>query len=59
MLVDKCVSNGACVNGTCVNVPTEEDAFGYICSCFPGYIGHDCDKRNYNFTSNLECTVVF
>ena len=30
-----------CFNGTCVNV-AEEDR-GFICACFPGYIGEFCE----------------
>ena len=37
-----------CVNGTCVNV-AEEDR-GFICACFPGYIGEFCEIGRYRLT---------
>ena len=43
---DKCIENGACINGTCKNVPTEENERGYVCACEPGYIGENCENSN-------------
>ena len=46
VLANKCIDNGSCVNGTCQNVPIEENDRGYICACEPGYIGQDCENSN-------------
>ena len=43
---DKCIENGDCINGTCKNVPAEENDRGYICACEPGYIGENCENSN-------------
>ena len=50
-----CVDNGSCENGTCQNVPIEENDRGYICACEPGYIGQDCENSNLN---NLKTTLI-
>ena len=46
VLANKCIDNGSCVNGTCQNVPIDENDRGYICACEPGYIGQDCENSN-------------
>ena len=55
VLANKCIDNGSCVNGTCQNVPIDENDRGYICACEPGYIGQDCENSNL---LNLNSTLI-
>ena len=55
VLANKCIDNGSCVNGTCQNVPIDENDRGYICACEPGYIGQDCENSNL---LNLNTTFI-
>ena len=43
---DNCKDN-PCENGACVNVDREEDERGFICACYPGYIGDFCETGKF------------